>query len=114
MKAFSIKNTAKIHVYKEPVTMIYSFTGLSEKINKAGLKVDSGDLFLFVNRAKNYVKVLYYHGEGICILSKKLPKGIFDVAVGSKMTLTELQNLIDRVIIHGGKKLPHLKVAGEK
>lgn len=37
----------------------------------------SGDLFLFVGRTRRRAKVLYFDGTGLCLLSKRLEKGLF-------------------------------------
>jgi transposase len=37
----------------------------------------SGDMFLFVNRACNRAKVLWWDGTGLCILQKRLERGRF-------------------------------------
>ena len=46
---------------------------------KEVLKKDprSGHLFLYVNRARNSCKALYYDGTGFVIISKRLERGVF-------------------------------------
>ena len=39
----------------------------------------SGDLFLFVNRKLNSCKVLLWDGTGLCIFSKRLERGTFEI-----------------------------------
>lgn len=42
-----------------------------------GQDPNSGHMFLFVNKARNRVKVLYYDGTGFVIIAKRLDKGRF-------------------------------------
>jgi transposase len=37
----------------------------------------SGDLFVFSNRQRNFVKILYFHRNGLCCWMKKLAKHRF-------------------------------------
>ena len=71
-----------------PATRIYlaagatdlrkSFEGLGDLVRN-GFKEDplSGHLFVFANRAKTRLKVLYWDGSGTWVCAKKLPKGTF-------------------------------------
>ena len=43
----------------------------------AGHDVLGGDLFLFVGRDRKKAKVLFFDGTGLCLLHKRLSKGLF-------------------------------------
>lgn len=113
MKTFSVKNTAKVYVYKEPVSMGYSFpkfiTLVKENYNEDA--PSQGDLFLFVNRKRSYIKVLFYHTNGYCIFAKTLPTGAFSELFETRkgFTLKELAHLIEHPEGIPGRK--HLKRA---
>ncbi len=116
MKAFTVSHTAKVFAYTEPVHMARSFDGLSEIIvKKLKKKPESGDLYLFVNTKKTYVKVLFWSKGGFCIFAKRLDKAIFDTdSMDGSLSITSLEKLVDEVIVHGGKKLRHLKAVPGK
>lgn len=42
-----------------------------------GHDVLAGDLYLFVGRDRRRAKVLYFDGTGLCLLHKRLSKGLF-------------------------------------
>lgn len=55
------------------------FDGLSGIVEKEfGKQIDNGDLFLFFNRRRNRLKVLFFTGDGAIILYKRLERGTFE------------------------------------
>ena len=56
-----------------------SFTGLIGIVEKElGQQIESGDLFLFFNRRRDRLKVLFFTGDGALILYKHLERGTFE------------------------------------
>ena len=51
-------------------------TGIVEK--EMGQQIEDGDLFLFFNRGRNRLKVLFFTGDGIILLYKRLERGTFE------------------------------------
>jgi len=51
-------------------------TGIVE--HELGRRIEEGDLFLFFNRRRNRLKVLFFTGDGTVILYKRLERGTFE------------------------------------
>jgi len=67
----------RIFAYTEPTDMRKSFQGLLALVQKIFRDRDaySGDLYLFVNRRGNYVKILAWDRTGFVLFAKKLERG---------------------------------------
>lgn len=71
----------KIQVYASlgPTDMRKGFPGLVGLVEKEmGQSIEDGDLFLFFNRRRNRLKVLFYTGDGTVLLYKRLERGTFE------------------------------------
>ncbi len=94
----------RVWLYTKPTDMRKSFQGLISLV-KCQLEEEpiSGQLFVFVNRRKTYMKILYYAQGGFCIWSKQLTQGQFgiDDKVGMKQAISwsQLQWLIEGIDI---------------
>lgn len=71
----------------------------------------SGHLFLFVNRRRDRLKVLWWDRSGYCLLAKRLEHGrfrVFDQAVGKagafEMQASELALILDGIDLRGSKR----------
>ena len=69
----------KVFASLAPTDMRKSFHGLTGIIEKElGKSVEEGDLFLFFNRRRDKLKVLFFAGDGLIILYKQLESGTFE------------------------------------
>ncbi len=68
----------RVWLYARPTDMRKSYDGLSALV-KNTLREDplSGHLFVFINRKRTQMKVLYFDRSGYCIWAKRLEKGRF-------------------------------------
>lgn len=93
-----ISPSVAIWLYNQPVDMRKQFDGLAALTqSKLNCRANNGELFVFINRKRTHIKLLYYHQGGYCIWSKRLEKGTFHTVSGdNKITLdwTQLQSLI--------------------
>ena len=91
----------RIFAYTEPTDMRKSFQGLLAFVQQVFQNEDpySGDLFAFVNRRGNYVKILAWDRTGFTLFAKKLERGRF-VFPGESVS-QELSDKALRFILDG-------------
>lgn len=100
----SVPSNTRIFVCTEPTDMRKSFDGLcglvSDSLEESPL---SGSLFLFCNRRRDRVKLLYWDGDGYALWYKRLESGTFQLPAArkdaSKITISpaELAMLLDGI-----------------
>ena len=68
----------RVFACRVPTDMRGSFDSLYKKTKDIiGLDPRSGHMFLFVNKHRNRVKVLFYDGTGYVVIAKRLDRGRF-------------------------------------
>jgi transposase len=68
----------QVYLALGPTDMRKSINTLSILVEQAmALDVFSGDLFVFCNRARTMVKILYWQANGFCLWQKRLEKDRF-------------------------------------
>lgn len=77
---FSLGSEHRYHLYSEPTDMRKSFDGLSGIIrNQLDRDPSSGDVFLFINKSRDKVKLLHWDGCSFVLYYKRLESGTFEV-----------------------------------
>ena len=99
----------------EPADMRRSFDGLSGMAESL-MKQDplSGHLFVFRNRNRDRLKILYWDRDGLAIWYKRLEKGTFqfptdatpkdDKAASVKISASDLSLLLGGIDLHSARK----------
>ena len=72
---FSLDNTMRYWLYNRPVNMRMGFNGLSGIVNNIGMSMRSGDVFVFVNAARNRMKILHRKEGGLVLYSLRIEMG---------------------------------------
>lgn len=79
---FSLAQGMRYWLYSEPTDMRKSFHTLSGLIrNKIGDDPMNGDVYIFVNKRRNRIKLLHYETGGMVIYAKALDRGTFGMPV---------------------------------
>lgn len=99
---FALSSATRVFVLPGPTDMRKSFNGLFA-LAEHQLKEDplSGHLFVFCNRGRNRLKVLFWDGSGLWVCAKRLERGGFSwpesgAEVGT-LSARELTMLLDGV-----------------
>jgi transposase len=81
----------QVWVFMESIDMRKSYDGLYGLIKRFHSNPLSGDLFLFLSRDRKKAKAMYWDGNGLVILMKRLDQGRFaDVLSRGTMSLSEV------------------------
>jgi len=97
---FFPEDRVRVWLYARPTDMRKQFDGLAA-LARHQLQEDpmSGHAFVFINRRRTYMKVLYFDRGGYCLWCKRLEQGQFNYNAkrGDKQALswTELKLLLD-------------------
>jgi transposase len=99
---FFPESCVRVWLYGRPTDMRKSFDGLSALVKHAlGEDPTSGHLFVFINRKRTQMKVLYFDRSGYCVWTKRLERGRFQSPGqgGEKMALdaTRLKLLLEGI-----------------
>jgi transposase len=107
---FSI-TSARYFLYRETTDIRKGFDGLSGLVSEQlGQNPMSGDVFIFVNRQRNRIKLLRWEPGGFVIFYKRLEKGTFELPLSKttdkKLSLDygELAMLITGISMRNAKK----------
>lgn len=109
---FSI-TSARYYLFREPTDMRKSFDGLCGVIT-GRLKEDpmSGDIFIFINKPRNRIKLLRWESGGFVLFYKRLEKGTFELpgeenhGISQRVTYSDLVMLITGISMKYARKRP--------
>ena len=83
---------SRIWLYTGRADMRKQFDGLAALVKKElNMQAHLGDWFVFINRRRTQIKLLYYHQGGYCLWSKRLERGTF-----SKWSCHELKMVLNQ------------------
>jgi len=109
----------RIFLCLSPIRMQFSFDtlmGLAQEIfNQDPL---SGHLFLFFNRKRDRIKILFWDADGFCIWYKRLEVGIFQLPVategdqGVELDCRQLNQLLGGLDLRNGRRRKRYRRVG--
>jgi transposase len=101
----------RIFVCTAPIKMNFSFDTL---MGLAQQTFDqdpvSGHLFLFFNRKRDRIKILFWDADGFCIWYKRLEVGVFQLPVategqeGVELNCSQLNRLLGGLDLNNGRR----------
>ena len=107
----------RVWLYTQPADMRKSYDGLSALVRNALHKdPTSGHVFVFINRKRTQMKVLYFDRSGYCIWSKRLEQGRFRYRTGGadKVTLdwTRLKLILEGIELNNTRQYKRFACPG--
>lgn len=85
----SLSSACRYFLYDQPTDMrcgIYSLAGLvKNRLSKDPL---SGDIFVFISKGGNQIRLLQWDQDGYALYIKRLERGTFERPSGGKTTLS--------------------------
>ncbi len=106
----SLPPSVKVFLCTVPADMRKAFDGLAAMTTDIiGSDPFSGHLFVFCNKRKNRVKILYWDRSGYCLWYKRLEQGYFRIPSDERLSrievdASELMLLLDGIDLAGAKR----------
>jgi transposase len=107
----SLPHPVRIFLHTPPTDLRKGFDALCGLVTTAfGQDPTSGHLFLFVNRRRDRVKILYWDRDGLAIWYKRLESGSFQVPTAStkaasiEMTATQLALILSGIDLRSARQ----------
>jgi len=100
---FALSATNRYYIFNRPTDMRKSFDALSGIIstlmNRNPL---SGEVFIFINRGKNRIKLLHWQTNGFVLYYKRLEKGTFTMQICQENAISQNITWIDLMMLIEG------------
>jgi transposase len=106
---FGLSAAVRVYLATEPADMRKSFDGLAA-LASGSMALDplSGHLFVFINRRRDRIKILYWDRDGLAVWAKRLERGTFRLpAAGAdrvEMTTAELAALLAGIDLNTARR----------
>ena len=106
---FGLSAAVRVYLAKEPADMRKSFDGLSALVaGPLALDPLSGHLFVFLNKRRDRIKILYWDRDGLAVWAKRLERGTFRVpqttAGRVEMTTADLAALLAGIDLNTARR----------
>ena len=118
----NLPHPVRVFLHLPPTDLRKGFDALCGLVTAAfGQDPTSGHLFLFVNRRRDRIKILYWdHGDGLAIWYKRLERGSFQIptavheAVSMEMTATQLSLILSGIDLRSARQRKRYRRPGSR
>ena len=108
---FTLPCSVQVFVCLQPTDLRKSFDSLAALVSGAvGKNPLSGHLFVFLNRSRDRVKILFWDRSGYCLYYKRLEAGTFrlpcneSASASAAMSLPELTLMLEGIELAGARR----------
>ena len=85
---FTLTSSHRYYLYDQPTDMRKSFDSLSGIVrNQLHRDPMSGEVYVFINKQRNRIKLLHWEAGGFVLYYKRLEKGLFELPKAKANTL---------------------------
>ncbi len=112
----SLQDNRRYFLYQGIADMRKSFDGLGGIVRQQmKMNLLTGDVYIFINKRRNQIKLLRWDNDGFCIYHKRLEKGTFEIPVADDdRTITlaalSLQLILDGIQLKSIRHRPRFKL----
>ena len=116
----SLPPSVRVFVAVDATDMRKSFDGLASEAQRVIAQDPlSGHLFVFFNRRRTMVKVLYWDRNGFCLVAKRLERGTFGLPEAPpngvlEMEAAELGLILEGIELGGARRRPRWTPSGTR
>lgn len=106
---FTLGSANRYYLYSQPTDMRKSFDALCLVV-ETGMQRNplSGEVFIFINRPRNRMKLLRWEFGGFILYYKRLEKGNFELPAGNVNSSSVVINWPELVMMIQGISLRHI------
>lgn len=106
---FSLTSSLHYYLYSQPTDMRKSFDSLCHLIEAGMLRNPlSGEVFIFINRPRNRMKILHWDFGGFVLYYKRLESGTFELPSGVLNSTSVVINWSELIMMVQGISLQHI------
>jgi len=97
-----VTGNARMFLFRGPADMRKGFDGLSGMVEEHfSESLFSGSLFIFLNRRRDRVKILYWDRDGLALWHKRLERGAFQMPAEEDGKAVELTSVELSMLLEG-------------
>jgi transposase len=115
----SLTSALRIFLAVEPADMRKGFDGLSQLVrDRISQDPLSGHLFVFRNKRRDRIKILYWDKDGFALWSKRLEKGTFRFPEAKdgrvEVTPAEMAAILEGIDLSRARRLPRFSLPASR
>jgi transposase len=108
----SLPRSVRIFLARQPISMHHSFDALAAAVQaQLGQDPLAGHLFVFLNKRRTHLKILFFERDGYCILYRRLERGTFQLPTTDTIELepADLALILGGIDLNSARRRPRYR-----